>query len=104
MSIKVYLTNKKRSYDAKGTYNEKTFVVKKGSRIQLEFAKHIIGGHKAKSYREDPKYVDIDGNVLKDCVFGSSSTAAQFVTGRSANGFIAWRVDKKTNLKRFLGK
>jgi len=104
MSIEVYLTNKDQSYAAQGTYTEEKFVVKKGSKIRLDFAEHIRGGRKAKSYREDPKFVDNDGNVLIDCEFGSSSTAAQFVTGRSTNGFVAWRVDEHTNLKRFLGK
>ena len=104
MTIEVYLISKDQSYDAKGTYTEETFVVKKGSKIRLDFAKHIRGGKKAKSYREDPKVVDSDGIVLKDCEFGSSSTAAQFVTGRSTNGLVAWRVDKHTNLKRFVSK
>lgn len=104
MSIEVYLASKDKSYDAKGTYSEGIFVVKKGSKIRLDFAKHIRGGKKAKSYREDPKVVDNDGNALKDFEFGSSSTAAQFVTGRSTNGFVAWRVDKHINRKRFVGK
>lgn len=103
MSIEVYLTSKDASYDAKGSYNEESFVVKKGSKIRLEFAEHIRGGRKAKSYRMDPNIVDSEGIVLKDCEFGSPSTAAQFVTGRSTNGLVAWRVDKKTSLKAHLG-
>lgn len=103
MSLEVYLTNKDRSYDAKGTYTKETFIVKKGSKIRLEFAEHIKGGTKAKSYRSDPKVVDAEGNVLEDCLFSSSSTAAQFVTGRSTNGPKAWHVDKKTTLKAHLG-
>lgn len=103
MSIEVYLTSKDQSYDAKGTYTEDFFIVKKGSKIRLDFADHIRGGRKAKSFRHDPKVVDNEGNVLKDCEFGSSSTAAQFVTGSSTNGLMAWHVDKKTTLKARLG-
>lgn len=104
MPIEVYLTNRNKSYFAQGSYSEETFIVKKGSKISLDFASHIKGGRKAKSFRDDPTVVDNDGNVLKDCVFGSPSTAAQFVTGRSTNGFISWRVDDHNNLKQFLGK
>lgn len=104
MSIEIYLTSRDQSYDAKGTYTEESFIVKKGSKIRLDFADHIRGGKKSKSYREDPSVVDSDGNVLKDCSFGSSSTAAQFVTGRSTNGLVAWHVDKKTSLKSYLGR
>lgn len=95
MSIEVYLTSKDASYDAKGTYNEESFVVKKGSKIRLEFAEHIRGGRKAKSYRMDPNIVDSEGIVLKDCEFGSPSTAAQFVTGRSTTDLLPGVLTKR---------
>ncbi|MEA4898705.1 MAG: DUF4357 domain-containing protein [Christensenellaceae bacterium] len=104
MSLEVYLTSKDQSYDAKGSYSEGTFIVKKGSKIRLAFAEHIRGGKKAKSFRDDPHVVDSDGIVLADCVFTSPSTAAQFVTGRSANGYMVWHIDKKTTLARSLGR
>lgn len=103
MEIEVYLTSKHQAYNAIGLYTDKTFIVKKGSKIRLGFAGHIKGGKTAKRYREDPSVVDAQGNVLKDCAFGSSSTAAQFVTGCSTNGLEAWRVDKQTSLKSYLG-
>lgn len=104
MLLEVYLRSIDQDYDAKGVYSDGTFIVKKDSRICLDFAEHIRGGRKAKSYRNNPEFVDAVGNVLADCTFSSPSTAAQFVTGRSVNGYIAWRIDKKTTLKKFLGK
>lgn len=104
MSIDVYLSSKDHSYDAKGTYSERILIVKKGSKIRSNFAEHIRGGNNAKSFRDNPMFVDADGNVLVDCMFSSPSTAAQFVTGSSTNGYTAWHVDKKTTLKKYLGR
>ena len=104
MPLEVYLKNKAQDYDAKGLYSAGTFIVKKGSKIRLDFAEHIRGGKKAKSFRNNPKFVDAFGNVLTDCQFSSPSTAAQFVTGGSRNGYMAWHIDKKTTLKKYLGK
>ena len=78
------------------------FTVKKGGKINLDFAKHIRGGKSAKNYRDNPEFVDSDGNILKDCDFSSPSTAAQFVTGRSTNGYEAWKVDAKKNLGDYM--
>ncbi|MPM42425.1 hypothetical protein SDC9_89090 [bioreactor metagenome] len=102
MSLEVYLTSKDKSCDAKGTYAERSFIVKKGSRIRLDFANHIRGGNTAKSFRDNPNVVDSDGILLVSCTFTSPSTAAQFVTGRSTNGYTAWHVDRKTTLKTHL--
>lgn len=104
MSIEVYLNSKDKSYDAKGTYSEGIFVVKKGSKIRLDFAEHIRGGRKAMLFRNDPIFVDEAGNVLADCTFSSPSTAAQFVTGRSTNGHVAWHIDQKTTLKKYISE
>lgn len=104
MEINVSLTNRRKDFNANGVFSEDFFVVKKGSVIRLDFAEHIRGGKKAKSYRNNSLFVDEDGNVLIDCSFRSPSTAAQFVTGRSTNGYVAWRVDEKTTLGKFLGR
>lgn len=102
MSINVHLELRNKSCYAEGIYSETEFVVKKGGKIRREFAQHIVGGSVAKKYRDNPEYVDDNGNILKDCLFTSPSTAAQFVTGRSTNGYIAWKVEKKKNLKEYL--
>lgn len=100
--IKVTIKPRTGRAFAEARYEEKRVVVKAGGRISEDFAEHIQGGKKAKSYREDPEYVDAEGYILKDCVFTSPSTAAQFVTGRSTNGYEAWKVDGKKSLGDYL--
>lgn len=102
MEIQVKLAPRNGSCYADGVFDGSVFTVKKGGKINLDFAKHIRGGKSAKSYRDNPDFVDSDGNILKDCDFSSPSTAAQFVTGRSTNGYEAWKVDAKKNLGDFL--
>lgn len=102
MEIKIKLAPRNGSCYAEGIYSDEGIVVKKGGRINLDFAAHIRGGRNAKKYREDIECVDKEGNILKDCYFKSPSTAAQFVTGRSTNGYEAWKVDNKKNLGEFL--
>ncbi|RHO49163.1 DUF4357 domain-containing protein [Clostridium sp. AM09-51] len=100
--MEIYLKSKQGLYDAEAEYKDGIITVKKGSKIQLDFAEHIRGGKTAKKYREDKEYVNQAGVVVKDCEFTSASTAAQFVTGRSTNGLVAWKVKDKVSLKNFL--
>mgnify|MGYP004713274921 CR=1 FL=1 len=50
------------------------------------------------------KYVDKNGVLMQDVEFESASAAASFVAGYSANGLIAWHVEKHVRLKDALGK
>ena len=102
MNIKVTISNRSSKCHAEAEYSESGIVVKKGGLINLDFAAHIKGGKAAKSFREDAIFVSENGTILKDCPFSSPSTAAQFVTGRSTNGYAAWKVDKKTSLGKYL--
>lgn len=104
MKVEVYIKSRRGDYEAKGVFEDGKLIVKKGSKIKLSFAEHIRGGQKARSYRDDPAYVDAEGNVLKDCEFGSPSTAAQFITGTSTNGYTKWFVKEKTTLSKYLGR
>lgn len=104
MKVEVKLISKKDVYSATAVYEDGMITVKKGGHIQMDFADHIRGGNKAKSFREDKTCVDEEGTILKDCVFSSASTAAQFVTGRSTNGLIAWKVDTKKTLKDYIAE
>ena len=99
-TIKVYLKSKLGEYDAIGEYCNGKMTVKKGSVIRKAFADHVRGGNIAKSLRSDPESVSEEGIVKKDCVFSSPSTAAQFVTGSSVNGWERWRVGKRTSLRK----
>ncbi len=105
MKTEIYLIAKDGSYNAQATYDSNgEITVKKGTRIRTQFASHVRGGKTAKKYREDPSYVNEDGITLQDCKFTSPSTAAQFVMGSSVNGWTAWHIDKKTNLKQYIEK
>ena len=47
----------------------------------------------------DRSKIDDKGNVLEDVIFNSLSTAATFVTGRSANGMIVWKTLDGKNVR-----
>lgn len=102
MKIIMFITQRTRIAFATAEYNGNTITVLKGGKINPNFASHIKGGRAVKIYRDNPEYVDSNGNILKDCEFTSPSTAAQFVTGRSANGYKTWKVEKKINLGQYL--
>lgn len=102
--MKVKVTLKQRTTDvfAEAIYEGATITVLPGGKISKDFADHIRGGKTAKSYRDDTQYVDKNGTILKSCEFTSPSTAAQFVTGRSTNGYEAWKVEEKKSLGDYL--
>ncbi len=102
--MKIEVTIKRRSKDvfAKAIYEGETITVLPGGKISKDFAEHIKGGKKAKSFRNNPDYVDGNRVIIEKCVFNSPSTAAQFVTGRSMNGYKAWRVDENKSLDEYL--
>ena len=85
-------------------YNGKIITVLAGGKMSLDFANHIKGRKTAKAYRDNPEYVDGDGNILKNCEFTSPSTASQFVNGQSTDGYEAWKVEKKLSLGQYLKK
>ena len=102
--MKINVTLKQRATDifAEAVYEGETITVLPGGMISKDFADHIRGGRKAKSFRDNPEYVDKSRKIIKKCVFTSPSTAAQFVTGRSTNGYDAWKVEDKKSLGDFL--
>lgn len=102
MKISVKLAQRNGVCYAEGIFEDGALTVTKGGKINLDFASHIRGGTNAKKYRENKEYVDSDGSILKDCQFSSPSTAAQFVTGRSTNGYEAWRVNGNVHLGDYL--
>lgn len=105
MKVNIYLRSKTDLFEAEGLYDDGMVIVKKGSRIHTIQASHVSDGQTTvKTVRENKSLVDANGVVLKDYSFLSPSAAANFVTGRSANGYVAWRVDDKNNLGRFLGR
>ena len=102
MKIKVTLTQQGKGVFAEAVYEGESITVLPGGSISTDFAAHIRGGKKAKSYRDNAEYVNGEHKILKKCTFSSPSTAAQFVTGRSTNGYVAWKVEGKQNLGDYL--
>ena len=99
----VILKSKKDTHFAKGEYDGKGIVVLCGSKINMvdsfdKIPKDVY------NMRNSRKIVNKDGVVLKDIEFNSPTSAAIFVTGRSVNGYIAWRPDDKMSLKEYLKK
>lgn len=102
MKIKVTLRQRSTEVFAEALYEGETITVLPGGMISKDFADHIRGGKMAKGYRDNPEYVDKSGKIIKKCEFSSPSTAAQFVTGRSTNGYEAWKVEDGKSLGAYL--
>lgn len=102
MTISLFLKSRDNVFNAEAVYENGTVTVKKGSHVNTIFANHIRGGKKAKSYLEDRQYVDENGLVKKDCTFQSPSTAAQFVTGSSRNGYLVWKTKEGKKLQEVI--
>ena len=92
---------KGRSYSAFGTYEDGTITVHKGSTIGSPRKAGFKKSKQAYLYRENPAYVK-DNTVRKDIQFASPSTAAQFVSGGSRNGYDTWFVKKGYSLGNYL--
>jgi C4-dicarboxylate-specific signal transduction histidine kinase len=102
-TMKLVLKRIKAMIDAKGEYNPetKTFIVKKGSTVSVTVA-HTDKFRRADSIeRYRAQYVK-NRVVTEDVVFRSASTAANFVTGSSTNGLIAWKSPNGDRLKDIL--
>lgn len=102
MEIKMGISNKSGKFNAKAVYDGKSVVVKKGGFVNQNFAESIRGGKLSKQYRADRNYVSESFEILNDCTFKSPSTAAQFVTGRSVDGYNAWKVEDGKTLGEYL--
>lgn len=101
MEIALFIRNKQNEIIARGLYQDGAVTVKAGGHISEVFAFHGHGGAMALKFRNNPEYVN-QCLIIKDCRFDSPSTAAQFVNGRSTNGYIAWRTDEGLNLGQYL--
>ncbi len=100
--LMLYLKTKTGA-NATGEYDpaSKELTVKKGSIVSADV--HSDGKFRSANsvlkYRE--QYCD-GTTVKKDVAFKSASTAANFVTGRSTNGLIAWKNSDGQTLKTLL--
>ena len=102
MKVEMTIRNRGSAYWADAIYDGKRVTVLPGGLISRHFASHIKGGNAAKIVRDNREYVDENGRIIKECVFNSPSTAAQFVLGTSKNGYISWRLQDGMTLGDYL--
>jgi len=98
--MKLYLIGKKNSISATGEYNPTTkqLTVLKGSRVSnfISYTEKFRGTGSIEKNRTNTVKNRL---VVKDITFKSASTAANFVTGSSTNGLIAWKDKNGRTLK-----
>jgi hypothetical protein len=101
--MKLFLRRRNSKINAVGDYDpdSKKFVVKKGTVVSdmVAHSEKFRGANTIERYRDE--YVK-EGVVIKDVVFKSASTAANFVTGASTNGLTAWKTEDGVPLKELL--
>ena len=103
MEILVFLKTKDGA-NAKAIYNLETkeCTVKKDSIVTSTISKAPTFKSKKAIEKQRKEYVK-DNIVLKDVHFKSSSSAGNFVTGRSTDGMHAWKDKGGTPLKTLVG-
>ncbi|RFZ79817.1 DUF4357 domain-containing protein [Lacrimispora amygdalina] len=103
--MRVYLKREKSGVNATGEYNAETkeLTVLKGSTVcdRIAYSDKFRGANTVEKYRNETVN---DGVVKKDITFKSASTAANFVTGSSTNGLVAWKDGNGKKLKEALAE
>ena len=92
MIVAISMKTRDGSAYAEGLYTPEKTIVKAGGKISLSFN----GCDAVRALRENRENVDEKGYIIRDCVFTSPSTAAQFVNGNISNGRRVWKVEGKT--------
>lgn len=91
--MKLHTKSRDGLYEANAIFENNVVVVLKGSRINARNSKGYKPSEKIANIRSDSDIVDSQGYLLKDVAFETLSTAATFVTGRTANGMIVWKTE-----------
>lgn len=101
MVMSVFYVGRRHRTRATGEYDTNTgkVTVYKGSVVSETIAQ-FPKTEAIKALRE--RYTDDKGNLLQNITFDSPSAAAMFVSGYSANGLLAWHVEKHKTLKMAL--
>lgn len=99
--MKLYLNSRTGSHSAIAEYNKTGVKVLAGSQINMNLVYPKCPLFVIEK-RDDRSIVSAEGKLLVDVTFDTPTSAAQFVTGRSANGYIVWRPDNKMSLKQYL--
>ena len=92
--INMELNSRLGRHHAYGVFVNHVVIVKKGSRICLLDSYNKLPCS-VKKLRDNKEIVGSDGVIKQDVTFSSPTAAAQFVTGRSVNGYIVWRPENK---------
>lgn len=101
--MKLYMYSKKKDIEAYADFDEESgsFTVLKGSTVSEDVV--TTGTFRgANSIIKAREGFVVGRTVTQDAVFTSASTAANFVTGRSTNGLIAWKTKDGKTLKEYL--
>lgn len=103
--MKIYLNRKKSDVNAVAEYDVNTgkLVVLKNSTVSGKIA-YTAKFRGAKSIEKTREGIVINNILKKDIEFKSASTAANFVTGSSTNGLIAWKDENGKTLKAILAE
>lgn len=101
--MKLYLIRERKNIYAEGEYNIQTKSMKilKGAKVSNDIA-HSPTFRGAKSIEKHREGIIKNNTLIEDITFKSSSTAANFVTGRSTNGFDAWKNKDGISLKELM--
>ena len=101
--MNVFLKRERIGADAQGTYNPATKEcnVLKGSKVSSVIS-HAPSFRGAKSVAKSREGTVKNNIVIMDVTFKSCSTAANYVTGSSTDGFSAWKVEDGRTLREFL--
>ena len=103
--MKVYIKKEKIGVDAVGEYNTRTgeLLVLKGSKVSNDIAnsEKFRGATAIAEHRKDTVK---NNKTICAVSFKSPSTAGNFVTGRSTNGYVAWCDETGKKLKEVLGR
>ena len=98
------MKSRKCIYEASGIFNENehTLTVLKGSRVSKNVSSGTFRSSKSIMKIRNER-CDEQGIVLNDVCFNSASSAANFITGVSTNGLIAWKDINGRCLKELIG-
>lgn len=103
--MKVFLIRERSGIDAQGEFDPSTraVTVLKGSKLSATVA-HTEKFRGTKSIEKSREGVLKDNVLQKNMEFKSASTAANFVTGSSTNGLIAWKDKSGRTIKEILSE
>ncbi len=104
--MKLYLVRRNSCVNAQAEYDieNKKFVVLKGSSVSEKISTSECTKCANSIKRQRSNGIVKNHRLTQDVEFKSPSTAANFVTGTSTNGMIAWKNEKGEMLRSILAK